>query len=80
MIKFLANFIGNLLELLNKIFNLIKKKEFKCFLISKLKSKFYIPSSLSRKRIEKKISKEPGTIEWINNYSRGSTLTIRGGD
>ena len=54
----------------------LHKDSYKIIEISKLKVNFFIPNSLVNWRIETFYSKEPETLEWIDNFNKDQKFTF----
>ena len=83
MINKLSSLIYNIIIIINKILNLIKKTDlmssvynkikensYCSIILNKRKISFYTPSAQTKRRIETYFTKEPETIEWINSFQK----------
>ena len=75
-LKFLNNFFLRLFKksFLNYLYELIREDSYKTIYLKKKKIIFFIPSLLSRWRVETLFSKEPKTIQWINNFKNNKNI------
>ena len=87
MVKKFALFIFKLISFINYIFFKITKKDFLIYLKQFLREdsyksikilgkniNFFIPSPLTKWRVETFFSKEPETLEWINNFKKKNKI------
>ena len=75
IVKFINNIILNIfkINLISKLKQFVEKKEYYIEIeISEKKTYFYVPNKLIKWRIETLYSKEPDTLEWINNFKNES--------
>ncbi len=59
---------------LNYLYELIREDSYKTIFLKKKKITFFIPSLLSRWRVETIFSKEPETIKWIDNFKNKKNI------
>ena len=87
MVKKFALFIFKLISFINYIFFKITKKDFLIYLKQFLREdsyksikilgkniNFFIPSPLTKWRVETFFSKEPETLEWIDNFDKKNKI------
>lgn len=76
LLKFLNIFFLKLFKksFLNYLYELIREDSYKILYFNNKRLTFFIPSLLSRWRVETFFSKEPDTIEWINNFENKKNI------
>ena len=83
MIKKLSLLIYSILIFFDNILNKLTKKNFRFFLYDNLRKSsykkilvngerinFFVPSQITKARVDKFFTKEPGTIKWIDDFSK----------
>ena len=83
MIKKLSLLIYSILIFFDNILNKLTKKNFRFFLYDNLRKtsykkiivngeriNFFVPSQITKTRVDKFFTKEPGTIKWIDDFSK----------
>lgn len=75
-LKLLNNFFLRLFKksFLNYLYELIREDSYKTVHFENKKIIFFIPSLLSRWRVETLFSKEPETIKWINTFKNNKNI------